>query len=199
MIFYIEKSGEILKTTPLHPFNVASTTSIVGLLSFAAIVFSIIALTGCGPKLQLTPLEPAAPPVTADSGMVVAAHPLAAEAGVVVLREGGNAIDAALAALFMLNVVEPHASGLGGEGFALVRTADGKAQMVIYRERAPRGLDTAFYQDPVDTAHARMLGGGSAVCVPGAAAGWANFTTAGQPCRWTAWRGTRFGPHRKDS
>lgn len=130
---------------------------------------------GCGPRWKLTPPVPPPAPVQADSGMVVAAHPLAAEAGVAVLREGGNAVDAALAALLMLNVVEPHASGLGGGGFALVRTPDGQTAAVIYRERAPKALDTAFYCDPADTDHVRMSRGGSAVCVPGAAAGWAEL------------------------
>jgi len=138
-------------------------------------LLSFFVVAGCGPRLQLTPLEPAPPPVEADSGMVVAAHPLAAEAGVAVLREGGNAVDAALATLFVLNVVEPYASGLGGGGFALVRPASGESQVVIYRERAPKNLDPAYYADPADTNHTRMQHGGTAVCVPGAAAGWAEL------------------------
>jgi len=132
-------------------------------------------MVGCGPKYQLTPLAPADPPVTGEKGMVVAAHPLAAEAGVKVLQEGGNAVDAALAALFMLNVVEPHASGLGGGGFALVRIADEDTKVIIYREKAPKSIEPAFYYDPADTTHERMKHGGSAVCVPGAAAGWAEM------------------------
>ncbi len=132
-------------------------------------------ITGCGPRWQVTPLEPAPVAVTASNGMVVAAHPLAAEAGVSVLREGGNAVDAAIAALFMLNVVEPHASGLGGGGFAMVRTADGKAKVVIYRERAPGHVNPAFYSDPVDSLHLRLITGATSVCVPGAASGWAEL------------------------
>jgi len=145
-------------------------------ISFRTVIcvtFSVTLLIGCGPRWQLSPLEPAPPPVTADSGMVVAAHPLAAEAGVAVLRDGGNAIDATLAALFMLNVVEPHASGLGGGGFALVLKADGEAKVIVYRERAPRDVDTSFYYDLNDSLHLRMKTGGASVCVPGAAAGWA--------------------------
>jgi len=134
----------------------------------------VFVLIGCGPKWQLSP--PAAPPpaVVADSGMVVAAHPLAAEAGIAVLKQGGNAVDAALAALFMLNVVEPHASGLGGGGFALVRTAAGDAKVVVYRERAPRDVDTSIYYNPLDSLR-KLRGGGTAVCVPGAPAGWAEL------------------------
>ncbi len=141
-------------------------------LIFAGLFAIIVA--GCSPKWQLASLEPAAPSFEADSGMVVAAHPLAAEAGVSVLRDGGNAIDAAIATLFVLNVVEPHASGLGGGGFALVRMADGDAKVVDYRDRAPRSIDTAFYYDPLDTLK-RMRHGGTSVCVPGAASGWAEL------------------------
>ncbi len=131
-------------------------------------------IIGCGPKWQLAPLEPAAPSFEADSGMVVAAHPLAAEAGVSVLQDGGNAVDAAIATLFVLNVVEPNASGLGGGGFALVRMADGDAKVVDYRDRAPRSVDTAFYYNPADSLK-HMRHGGTSVCVPGAASGWAEL------------------------
>jgi len=140
-------------------------------LFFALLPVIAISFAGCGPKFQLTPLEPAAPPVMADSGMVVAAHPLAAEAGLAVLKEGGNAVDAAIAALFALNVVEPHASGLGGGGFALVKMVDEEPVVINFRERAPRGVDTAFYYNPSDSlSHLRH--GATSVCVPGAAAGW---------------------------
>ena len=66
--------------------------------------------------------------VTARRHMIVAAHPLAAEAGREVLRAGGNAVDAAIAAAFVLNVVEPQSSGIGGGGF------------LIYFERRSRAL-----------------------------------------------------------
>ncbi len=139
------------------------------------IALLFLTITGCGPKYQLIPLSPADPPVSGTNGMVVAAHPLAAEAGLNVLKDGGNAVDAALASLFMLNVVEPHASGLGGGGFAVIRMADGEAKAINFREKAPLKVDPSFYYDPADTNHARMGHGGTAVCVPGAAAGWAQM------------------------
>ncbi len=146
------------------------------LLTTVTILLIISLFTiGCAPKWQVTPLEPPPEPVTAENGIVVAAHPMAAEAGISVLKDGGNAVDATLAALFMLNVVEPHASGLGGGGFAMVRTAGGDAKVVVYRERAPEKVDPLFYADPTDTLHVRMKAGPTSVCVPGAAAGWAEL------------------------
>jgi gamma-glutamyltranspeptidase / glutathione hydrolase len=62
----------------------------------------------------------------ANRGMVATSQPLAAEAGLSILREGGNAFDAAVATAAALNVVEPTSTGLGGDVFALYRTADGE-------------------------------------------------------------------------
>ncbi len=151
----------------------------------AAILVGVVLVTSCSliglshkPKpleIPALPLEAAPPPVEGQQGMVVSAHPLAAESGLQALQDGGNAVDAALAALFMLNVVEPHASGLGGGGFGLVRMNSGDCKAVIYREKTAAKIDPAFYYDPTDTSYLRMNHGGSAVCVPGAAAGWAEL------------------------
>jgi gamma-glutamyltranspeptidase/glutathione hydrolase len=71
------------------------------------------------------------PLVMGRRGAVATNHPLASEAGVAVLRGGGNAADAYVAAASTLAVVEPHMSGLGGEGFALVYPADGGEAVVV--------------------------------------------------------------------
>ncbi|MBK6765844.1 MAG: gamma-glutamyltransferase [bacterium] len=108
-----------------------------------------------------------------DSGIVVCAHPLAAAAGKRVLAAGGNAMDAALAAIAMLNVTEPHASGLGGGGFALYYDAIADSvYMLDYREQAPARLNRTTYFDPVDTLKLVQRTGGTSIIVPGAARGW---------------------------
>ena len=74
-------------------------------------------------------------PVRAKHGMVVSVHHLASDAGVAVLREGGNAVDAAVATGFALAVVHPAAGNLGGGGFLLLRTQDGKSTFIDFGRR----------------------------------------------------------------
>src|SRR2546427_4032846 len=77
-------------------------------------------------------------PAVSPRGAVAAAHPLAAEAGASMLRRGGNAVDAAVAAAFALSVGEPVSSGLGGGGFALGYTArDRPVHVLDFREVGP--------------------------------------------------------------
>jgi gamma-glutamyltranspeptidase/glutathione hydrolase len=75
---------------------------------------------------------------TSSEGMVVTDHPSATQVGVDVLRNGGNAIDAAVAVQFAMNVVQPHSSGIGGGGFMVIYDADeDELSTVDNRERAP--------------------------------------------------------------
>src|SRR6185436_13244902 len=84
-----------------------------------------------------------APAAAGDRAMVVTDQPLATEAGVAVLRDGGNAIDAAVATAFALAVVLPSAGNIGG-GF-LVALVDGRSYALDFRERAPAGSSRDMY------------------------------------------------------
>src|SRR5919206_4507861 len=105
-------------------------------------------------------------------GAVATAHPLASAAAVEILRGGGNAADAAVAAAFALSVVEPQSSGIGGGGFALVYSArDGKVRVLDFREVAP-GAATADLFTRRGAGERASLDGGLAVGVPGAVKGY---------------------------
>ena len=86
-------------------------------------------------------------PVAARHGMVATSEPLASQAGVEILRMGGNAVDAAVAVGFAMAVTFPQAGNLGGGGFMLIRMAHGDAVVVDYREEAPAAASRTMYQD----------------------------------------------------
>jgi len=80
-------------------------------------------------------------------GAVVCAHPLASHAGVGILRQGGNAFDAAIATQLVLAVVYPAAGNIGGGGFMVAHTAAGKNIALDYREKAPGAATRDMYLD----------------------------------------------------
>lgn len=80
-------------------------------------------------------------------GMVVVAHPSAAEAGVAILKQGGNAVDAAITVQFVLAVVYPNAGNIGGGGFLVYRSAKGEIDALDFRETAPIEAYTDMYLD----------------------------------------------------
>ena len=102
--------------------------------------------------------------------MLVSAHPLASNTGQKILAKGGNAIDAAIAMQMVLNVVEPHASGIGGGGFLLYYDADNKKSKYYNgRETAPANIDTNIFLniDGTEKNFYEALKGGTSVGVPG--------------------------------
>src|SRR5579884_1774447 len=86
-------------------------------------------------------------PVHAEHGMVASIHELASDAGVEMMKAGGNAIDAAVATGFALAVVHPEAGNLGGGGFMLLRLANGEVHFLDFREKAPGKASATMYQD----------------------------------------------------
>ncbi|WP_218830461.1 gamma-glutamyltransferase [Rubrivirga marina] len=91
--------------------------------------------------------SPTADPARAERGMVVSAEINASEAGVEVMRGGGNAVDAAVATGFALAVTFPVAGNIGGGGFMVIRFPDGTATTIDYRETAPTGATRDMYVD----------------------------------------------------
>ena len=119
-------------------------------------------------------------PVARD-GMVTAEHHLAAEAGIEMLRDGGNAVDAAVAAAFVMGVVEPFTSGIGGIAGLVIRRADGTVVSIEGPTRAPLGARADMFELMGDGSRAGMylwpavkgganVDGATSVTVPGQAA-----------------------------
>ena len=115
-------------------------------------------------------------PARATHGMVVTVHHLASDAGLDILRAGGNAVDAAVATGFALAVVHPSAGNLGGGGFLLLRTHDGRSTFIDYREKAPLAATETMYQDAKgnvlpDTDLRSSIIGYRSIATPGSVAG----------------------------
>ncbi len=110
--------------------------------------------------------------VRAPHGMVTTDEELGSQAGVEILKRGGNAVDAAVAVAFALAVVEPAAGNIGGGGFMLIRLADGKTTFLDYRETAPGKATRDMYvgKDGKLDEEAPVIGYKS-VAVPGTVAG----------------------------
>ena len=107
-----------------------------------------------------------------NKGVVVSAHPLASEAGAKVLRQGGNAFDAVIATQLALAVVYPQAGNIGGGGFLVATTAEGKKIALDYRETAPSKASFDMYWDKDGNANVDLSQNGRlAVGVPGSISG----------------------------
>jgi gamma-glutamyltranspeptidase/glutathione hydrolase len=111
-------------------------------------------------------------PVAAENGMVVSAQHLATRVGVEVLKDGGNAIDAAVAVGYALAVVYPAAGNLGGGGFMTLQLADGRKTFFDFREKAPLAATTDMYLGPDgNVIKGLSTNGHLAVAVPGSVSG----------------------------
>ncbi len=111
-------------------------------------------------------------PVAAANGMVVSAQHLATKAGVDVLKDGGNAVDAAVAVGYALAVVYPAAGNLGGGGFMTIQFADGRKTFLDFREKAPLAATANMYLDKDgNVVKGASTHGHLAVGVPGTVSG----------------------------
>lgn len=110
--------------------------------------------------------------VVVKKAAVVSVHPLASDAGVQVLKQGGNAIDAAIATQLALAVVYPGAGNLGGGGFLVASMANGKRLAIDYREKAPKAAHRDMYLDQQgQVIQNQSISGHKASGVPGTVAG----------------------------
>ncbi len=109
--------------------------------------------------------------VHAQNGMVATSHPLAALTGIEVLKAGGTAVDAAVAASAILAVIEPQSTGIGGDCFALIQPR-GEGRIVSYNGsgRAPRAASAEWYIE--HKMHAIPTTGAHSVSIPGAIDAW---------------------------
>ncbi|UVK97037.1 gamma-glutamyltransferase [Pseudomonas sp. B21-048] len=111
-------------------------------------------------------------PVAAENGMVVTAQHLASHVGVDVLKNGGNAVDAAVAVGYALAVVYPAAGNLGGGGFMTIQLADGRKTFLDFREKAPLAATSDMYLDKAGNVIPDLSTRGHlAVGVPGTVSG----------------------------
>src|ERR1700674_5369332 len=126
----------------------------------------------CAQEVSQSGLELKAPrpmvnePERAPKAMIASASVIASQAGLSILRKGGNAVDAAAAVAFALAVVHPEAGNLGGGGYMLVRMADGTARAIDYKETAPAAAHPGMFANRLESTV-----GYKASAVPGTVAG----------------------------
>jgi gamma-glutamyltranspeptidase / glutathione hydrolase len=138
---------------------------------WSRIAVVVIALLLCAPATGLAQLKE--PTAIGSGGAAATVDPLASAAAIDALRDGGNAVDAAVAAAGVLGVTEPFSCGIGGGGFMVIRTPDGGITTIDSREEAPAGMKPrSFFEKgkvlPFDDARFSGLSAG----VPGTVDGW---------------------------
>ncbi len=133
-----------------------------------AILFGLLALALCAHALAGNMVRPSHAP----KAMVATVQPDATDAGVEIMKAGGNAVDAAVAVGFALSVTHPEAGNIGGGGFMLFRRADGEVHFLDYREKAPAKATANMYLDKDGNVIKDMSTlGYKAIAVPSSVAG----------------------------
>lgn len=158
-----------IHTRPIQSFSLARSLPVALALLFCLSLFSPLA----GYAGEQTDLAKYAPFVaTSDKGMVVTAGDQASEAGIAMLRQGGNAVDAAVAASFVISVIRPQSTGIGGGGFFLLYLAKKQETVAVdFRERAPLGATADMFIRDGKAVPELSRNGPLAVAVPGLVAG----------------------------
>lgn len=150
----------------MHLVRILTAVSAFGFLAFDSLIAQEVSQSGLRLEAARAMI---AQPMRAPKAMVATVNEYATDAGLEILRKGGNAVDAAVAVAFALAVVHPEAGNLGGGGYLMYVTADGTASSVDYGSDAP--------QSYIAPAQAGALGGGSgrvgyaSAAIPGTVAG----------------------------
>ena len=140
--------------------------AVLNLVLLALLVIVAVAVTS--PTIAPTPAagtstsSDAPEHVSTSLGAVAADEPRCSEIGASALRDGGHAVDAAVAAALCLGVLHPHSSGIGGGAFAVIRLADGTSEAIEFREEAPAASAPDMFVGRPEAS----LEGGLAVAVP---------------------------------
>ncbi|MFZ2052965.1 MAG: gamma-glutamyltransferase [Candidatus Aminicenantales bacterium] len=140
---------------------------------WAILLFAAAAMISCQGESEVAVIEGTATmPAQAGRGMISSAHPLATQAGLDILKAGGNAFDAAVAVAAALNVVEPMMSGMGGYGTILVYDAKGRrVRFLNCSGRIPAAVDSAVFRAPTP-GYEENRRGPKAVSTPGNVNAW---------------------------
>jgi gamma-glutamyltranspeptidase/glutathione hydrolase len=144
-------------------------------LAVTAILAALLATVALSPPVA--PAQVASPPKTptavGSGGAAATVDPIATQAAIDVLRSGGNAVDAAVAAAGVLGVVEPFSCGIGGGGFMVIRTRDGNVTTIDHRETAPAAMrPDSFWEGGIPLTFNPARFSGLSVGVPGTVRGW---------------------------
>lgn len=143
----------------------------ISFFRYSICIIFLICLSSCQPYFKTLDYSVDKKAV-ASKAMVVSANPLATKVGVEILRQGGNAIDAAIAVQFALAVVYPGAGNIGGGGFMVIRTKDGETATLDFREMAPQAAHRDLYLDEQGEVIPKLsLDGHLAAGVPGTVGG----------------------------
>jgi len=139
----------------------------------ACLLFLFIFISSCGNQQKINAYHfTTKKEVEARRGAVVSASPIASEVGVSILKQGGNAVDAAIATQLALAVVHPSAGNIGGGGFSIIHLKNGENISIDFREKAPGKASRDMYLDSNGNAQMNLSQNSPlAVGVPGSVAG----------------------------